>query len=190
GNAGSRYNNGDYTIRRELDSFTDWGEFSYVEPSQSAIVSQAAWALELGVTVSEAEVNQLRNKLSPGDKAALNEMLDRFVEKQSTKMKTLAAGTTKADKLAAADVAASLSTSFKTRPEGKEAKAVLAELKKDKDLKPEWLAKADFERASAMPNPAMRMQALASLAKKLPDTVYGGKAAAAIIASQATAGGE
>lgn len=176
GNAGAHYTDSkkpEYASARYLASAADLGRFRFLKPDMPAPLKERLWLLELGVT---RDVKKLESGLSPENRDLLRSAITSFLAAEFAQVEQLSQAESLADRLAAADKAASIVSDFASSSEGRRCKEILATFAKDDELKSELAAKRLYEAATKVTDPARRSKAMEGVVKKFPDTEYGKKA--------------
>ena len=176
GNAGAYFkqaSGNDYTPGHCVNELTDLGKFRFLTDNMSANLRSLIFPMELGVYPAAADIARLKRSLSEKDRTAFETTLENFLDDRLAEVKRQASGEV-AEKLAAIDAAAFLSTNFKSTDQGKEARKLGADLSKDKELKKELSAKRLYEKCleKSEGNVARQAELLRSVAKKYPGTHY------------------
>ena len=176
GNAGSFFGGGDaksFVVAKEFDKLKDLGKFRFVDASMSPPLQEMLWPMELGyIAEVQRSLKKAEKSLKPADREKLKAAMEQFLDDELTSAQQLAGGNA-AEKIEALDKASFLSANFKSAPQGKDAKKILAELTKDKGLKKEIGAKKLYDRSMQVPDPDQRVVMLERTAKQFPDTHYG-----------------
>jgi len=167
-----------YVVGANLARMRNLGQFALIEPSMAAGVKTALWPLEIGRSLSEAELKQARQGLKDADLRTFDVAVDKYLDQEVTQIRKLAQGEP-AERLLAYDRATRLATNFKSRDKAKPAKEVSAELNQDVAFRQELAAKKAYEKTllSTAKTPDSRGKLLAALARQYKGTVYGQRAA-------------
>lgn len=176
GNVGSHYPNADgsktYVLEKELSSRTDFGQFQFLTDEMSDSLKKLVFPMELGFYPTAADSARMKQSLKAADREAFEKMLNTFLDERLADAKQQSEGEAP-DKISAFETASYLSLTFKATEQGKEAKKLVTELAKDKNLKKELSAKRAYDDLMKLPaaDPA-RQAGLRSFTKKFADTHY------------------
>jgi len=176
GNLGSHYEQADgklYAVSRELGQLTEPGQFRFVKEGMSESLKEIIFPMELGTFPTPAEMTRLKRALKNDDRQAFESMLNEFLDTQLEELTRQSEGET-VDKLAAIDSATFLTTTFKSTTQARQAKKVLAELNRDKDLKKELAARRLYDEGlkDAGASEKKQIELLRNVAKRFPGTHY------------------
>jgi hypothetical protein len=154
------------------------GTFAVLDAAMSAKVKNVLWPLELGRLPAEAALKKAEQDLTAVDAETVDAAVAKFLDGRLEQVRQLSQGTGE-DRLWAHDQVARLAAAFKTRDQGKQAKELLADIRRDSDCKRELDARRAYEKTLQQvdKNPAARDRLMRNLATQHKGTYYGQQAA-------------
>ena len=176
GNAGSYYKRADgqeYVPSAQLKKHAGSGKFEAIDPAMPAEVKTLLWPLEMGIPITDRQLNRVKRLLTPEQQSQLDEAIARMLDRQLEVVRNLAAGEVP-DKLQALEQAGELATSFRSTEQGQAAREIASELARDRELKREQIARTTYQKTMALVEkaPARRQQLLESFARRYDGTWY------------------
>ncbi len=162
-----------FALSRTIANKQDCGTLDFITPDMPDEVKTLFWPWELGV-ISESAVKSARAKLGPEQKTAIDTAIERYLNGQLELIREQYKGTVP-ERIEAYEASTALAGTFKATSQSKKAKAVVAFMNKDGDLKRELAAKKTYEGAlrRAAADPKRRAKLMRTIAKRFEGAHYG-----------------
>jgi hypothetical protein len=166
-----------FALPADLAKREDLGSFDFIGPEMSDEVRMLFWPWELGQG-SETALRSAQRKLAPEPKEQVEAAINGYLDAQIERIRGSYKGSVP-ERLEAHAAAAALSRIFKTTPQSKKAKQVVAYMEGDEQFRRELAAKKVYDGVMQRPV-TQRARLLRGAAKRFTGTHYGALAEQAL----------
>lgn len=186
GAAGAHYPQDDgskkYVVAEQVRKSAEQGSFTIVSPQMPDAVQSVLWPMEMGRIVADRDLARAKRALSAEGRAALENAVNTFVERQWTLIDELSAGEIP-QQMAAYEKADLLAKAYGSSDQGRQARALVGQLNRDSGFKREIAARKAYEqiltRTANLPA-AKRQTMLSGFAKRFAGTYFAEQAEAMV----------